>query len=68
MYKNGRGTPKGHIQVFVEVAKDGIISKDPYGKANTRYKDQNGDNVLYTNEDLKYLLADYCKYNYVVKI
>ena len=68
VYKNGKGSPKGHIQVFVEVTKDGIISKDPYGKANTRYKDHNGDNVLYTNEELKFLLADYCKYSYVVKI
>jgi len=68
VYKIGRGTPKGHIQLFVEVTKDGIISKDPYGKANTRYKDHNGDNVLYTNEELKYLLADYCKFSYVVKL
>ena len=67
VYTNGRGTPKGHIQLFVEVTKDGIISKDPYGKANTRYKDQDGNNVLYSNADLKFLLADYCKYNYIVK-
>lgn len=67
VYKNGRGTPKGHIQLFVEVTKDGIISKDPYGKANTRYKDQDGNNVLYSNADLKFLLADYCNYNYIVK-
>lgn len=62
------GTAKGHIQLFVEVREDGIVSKDPYGKANKLYKDHDGDNVLYTNAELKLLLADYCLYNYMVKI
>ena len=40
-YQNGRGTRKGHIQVFVEVTPEGIVSKDPYGNAITGYKDLN---------------------------
>ena len=67
-YTNGRGTPKGHIQLFVEVTPEGIVSKDPYGNATTGYKNHDGDNVLYTNKHLKLLLADYCLYNYMVKI
>jgi hypothetical protein len=67
-YRNGKGNPKGHIQLFVEVRSDGIISKDPYGKAFTSYKDHNGDNVLYLNKHLDLLLADYCLMVYVVKI
>lgn len=67
-YKNGKGNAKGHIQFFVDVTPEGIISKDPYGKAFTNYKDQNGDNVIYTNKDLEALLADYCLFNYIVKV
>lgn len=66
-YRNGKGTPKGHIQFFVEVTLDGIISKDPYGKAHTGYKDRDGNNVLYTNKHLESLLADYCLFHYVIK-
>lgn len=67
-YKNGKGNAKGHIQLFVEVIPEGIISKDPYGKAFTHYKDQDGNNVIYTNKHLELLLADYCLFNYLVKI
>jgi len=67
-YFRGKGTPKGHIQMFVDVTANGCISKDPYGKAYTRYKDQDGNNVLYVNQHLRYLLADYSLMVYVEKI
>lgn len=67
-YRNGKGTPKGHIQLFVDILNEGVISKDPYGKAFTGYRDKDGNNVLYTNTHLELLLADYCKFSYVVKI
>ena len=67
-YQNGRGTRKGHIQVFVEVTPEGIVSKDPYGNAITSYNDHNGDNVLYPNKHLHLLLADYCLMIYLERI
>ena len=46
--KKMAGLPGGHIILGVDVLPDGkILCHDPYGDANTGYKDPNGENVIY---------------------
>jgi hypothetical protein len=41
------GLPGGHIMLAVGSTDTSLIAKDPYGDANTNYKNQNGDDVRY---------------------
>lgn len=42
------GLPGGHIILAVDNTPDGkFYCNDPYGDANTGYKDKNGENVIY---------------------
>lgn len=46
--KHMAGLPGGHIILGVDATPDGkVFCHDPYGDANTGYKDKNGENVIY---------------------
>jgi len=41
------GLPGGHIILAVDMEDGGLICNDPYGDANGKYKDKNGEAVRY---------------------
>jgi hypothetical protein len=43
------GLPGGHIILGIDQAGGGVIVNDPYGDANSMYKNVNGAGVLYPN-------------------
>lgn len=51
--KNLGGLPGGHIIIAKGVTLDGIICNDPFGNANTSYKDTSGIDVEYKDAFLK---------------
>jgi hypothetical protein len=56
------GLPEGHIILGVDQADGGLIINDPYGDANSFYKNMNGAEVLYPRPLLEPHLSGHILY------
>jgi uncharacterized protein YvpB len=52
------GLPGGHIILLVGIDDYDYIVNDPFGNANTNYKDKNGAGVIYPKELIKKVCSE----------
>jgi hypothetical protein len=58
------GLPGGHVIVALYVDGDYVVCNDPYGDANTNYRDKNGENVRYSIAMLREHFGHYLYFNF----